>query len=135
MFLAALLLTVIAYVFSYVWFGPWVFSNLYMRHLEKSNQAPPHPRPLIFGLFFALTYLGMLVLGYFVYRLAGGDFWAGARMGFYLWLFYLSLEFANSLFSRVNLIVQSISWAFWLLVAIFCGGAFSVLAGVRWPPV
>lgn len=132
LFLAALIVTVGAYLFSYLWFGPLVFASLYMRNLEKSNKAEQHPRLLVFGLFFVFLYVALITLGYFVYARPQAGFWDGARMGLYLWIFYFAIEFANSLFNRVNLIVQSISWTYWLLVAVVGGGCLSLLARVAW---
>ena len=133
LFLAALAIAVVAYVFSYVWFGPLLFAGLYMRNLEKSNSAPQHPRLLVFGLFFLFVYVALVTLAYFVYRHPQRGFWDGARLGLYLWLFYVAIEFANSLFNRVNLVVQSISWAYWLIVAVLGGGTLAVLSRVQWP--
>jgi len=127
LFLASLIVTIGVYCLSYIWFGPLVFRKLYEKQLERSNKAKPHPRMLIFGLFFALTYIAVATLAYFVALAPGKTFWDGARMGLYLWIFYLALEFSNTLFNRVNIIVQTINWAFWLIVSILSGGLLGLL--------
>lgn len=133
LFLAALVVSVCAYVFSYLWFGPVLFSSLYMRNLEKSNRAEQHPRLLVFGLFFLILYVALVTLGYFVYRHPERGFGDGARLGLYLWVFYVAVEFGNTLFNRVNMVVQSIAWAYWLIVAVVGGGSLALLSRIPWP--
>ena len=132
-FLAAVVVTVVAYAFSWVWFGPFMFKGLYEQGLVKSNRAKPYPRPMIFGLFFALTYVAMLTVGSVGYRLGGGSLMTGARVGLYAWLVYVGIDFSNALFNRLNIVVNVINWGYWILVCTVGGGLFAALSQVQWP--
>lgn len=126
-FLAALLVATVAYIFSYFWYGRFAFKNLYEQYLERSNKAAPHPRPLIFILFYGFTFLAFSLVAYFVSHTRAADFWSGARIGFYISFIYIVLDFANALFHRLHLVVASINWGYWLLVLTLGGGFLAVL--------
>ena len=128
-YIAALVFTLTAYALSYLWYGPLLFKKLYERELEKTVRAEPHPRLFVFFLFFVLTFTALSTLGYFVLNLPERNFFTGASLGIYFWLFYMTLDFANALFSRASLILRSINWAYWLIVAFICGGLFGIIPG------
>ena len=129
LFLSALIVTVGTYLFSYFWFGPLLFQRIYLNALKEYSTAKPYPRTTVFSLFFVFSYLALVVLAYFIYKMPEINFWAGVRMGLYFWLFYAAVEFCNSLFNRTNLIISSINWGYWLISLVLAGGALASLIG------
>ena len=122
--LSVFLATIIAFVFSWLWYSSFLFGPLWLSLQKKEKK-----KPKILSLILSFVYLYIISYGiaFIQQYLQVTSFWDGLIAGFIFWfVFVATTHLCVSLWEKRNIKLYLLDQAHWLIIFLLVGG---ILAG------
>jgi len=122
--LSVLLVTIIGFVFSFLWYSSFLFGPLWLKLNKKEKQKP---KVLSLVLTFIYIYIISYAVAFIEQYMQVTSFWDGLIAGFIFWFaFVATTHFAISVWEKRSIKLYLLDQAHWLIIFLLIGG---ILAG------